>query len=117
MLILIPIGIGTKQYHGLFGPFVRNSLGGVLYVVFFSLALFFISRRVRPLLNVAAVFIATAGIEFLQLWHPPFLQWARARFLGRLFLGTTFMPSDFFYYAVGAILSYGILHLLLRYHD
>jgi hypothetical protein len=58
------------------------------------------------------VFLATAFLEILQLWHPPFLEAIRSTLMGRLLLGTTFVFSDFIYYAIGCILSGWIFTVL-----
>jgi Flp pilus assembly protein TadB len=49
-------------------------------------------------------------LEFLQLWHPSFLEFLRSNFIGRTILGTSFTWSDFPYYLVGG----GIGWLLMK---
>ena len=50
----------------------------------------------------AGVVLVTCGLEFLQLWHPPWLQAIRSTFLGASLLGTSFSWWDFPAYVVGA---------------
>lgn len=45
------------------------------------------------------------GIEFSQLWHPPWLDALRAHQLGHLVLGSTFNWPDLPAYAVGIALG------------
>jgi hypothetical protein len=60
------------------------------------------------------VFIVTCILEFLQLWHPPFLEWIRNYFLGRTIIGNSFSKSDFLYYFFGLI---GSLFLLNAFNN
>jgi len=53
-----------------------------------------------------SVFLVTAALEFLQLWHPALLERVRATFLGHALLGSTFAWSDFPYYAFGAWIAF-----------
>ncbi len=94
------------MYAGWPRDWVNNSLSGVFYVVFWCLfASFFFSRASATKL-VIAVFAATCVLEVLQLWHLPFLERLRSFFLGRAFLGTSFVWSDFVYYALGSALGW-----------
>lgn len=101
ILILIPIGISTKFYHGIGAEWVRGSSGAILYEIFWCLLIFGITRF-RPRNIALSVFIITCILEFLQLWHPPFLEWIRSFFIGRLLIGSTFSWYDFPYYLIGS---------------
>ena len=103
LLILIPLGFGTKYYQGPGHEFFNNSIAGALYVIFWSLVLFGAFPKLAPLKNAGLVFVGTCTLEVLQLWHPTFLETARSTFLGRTILGGTFDPTDFFYYLMGVI--------------
>jgi hypothetical protein len=80
---------------------VNDSLGGVLYVIFWCLFAFLFLSNIKPWKIAAVVFAVTCFLEFLQLWHPPLLEYLRSNFVGRTILGTTFTWSDFPYYLVG----------------
>ena len=101
MLIIVPLGLYSKSYSGQAANWVNDSLGGVLYVIFWCLFAFLFLSNTKPWRIAAAVFAVTCFLEFLQLWHPPFLEFLRSNFVGRTILGTTFTWSDFPYYAVG----------------
>ena len=60
------------------------------------------------------VFVVTCAVETLQLWHPPFLQAARATFVGGAILGTTFKWPDFPYYLLGSAMGWLWLRRLSR---
>ncbi len=101
ILIIVPLGLYSKFYSGQAARWVNNSLGGVLYVIFWCLFAFLFLSNAKPWKIAAVVFAITCFLEFLQLWHPPLLAFLRSNFIGRTILGTTFTWSDFPYYIVG----------------
>ena len=101
MLIIVPLGLYSKSYSGRAVLWVNDSLGGVLYVIFWCLFAFLFLSDTNPWKIAAAVFAITCFLEFLQLWHPTFLEILRSNLVGRTILGTTFTWSDFPYYLVG----------------
>jgi hypothetical protein len=64
----------------------------------------------------AGVLAATCVLEFLQLWHPPFLEALRSNFLGATILGTTFDWTDFPYYFAGSGIGWLWLNMLRQGH-
>ena len=84
---------------------LRDSLGGVAYVVFWILAAAVIWTNASALRLAAIVLGVTCGLEFLQLWHPLWLEQIRRTFPGRVLLGTTFDWSDFPPYVIGAVVG------------
>ncbi len=114
LIILIPIGFYTKFYHGPFYYWVNNSLGGILYEIFWCLALLLFLPKTRPYKIALGVFIITSTLEILQLWHPTFLMQIRRTFIGRTLIGTSFVWSDFFYYSIGCIIGFLLLRMLQR---
>lgn len=104
MAVLTPVGFASRR--------VNDSLGGVFYEIFWCLAAAFAVPR-WPAAGIAgAVLVATCGIEFLQLWHPPVLEWARSTFVGRTILGNFFSWDDIPYYFVGSAAGYWWLRFL-----
>ena len=112
LLLVIPAGFATKFYSGPAQFWVRNSLGGFFYVVFWCLlgALLFPALRAGRI--AAWVVSATCLLEVVQLWHPWFLEYLRGSFLGRVLLGTTFVWSDFAYYFLGGLVGWLIIRRL-----
>ena len=102
LLICVPIGFYSKFYRGPASLWVNNSLSGVFYEIFWCLLIFFIADEAKPLMIAAFVLIITCILEFLQLWHPPFLELIRNTFIGRTVLGNFFIWSDFPYYFLGS---------------
>ncbi len=101
MLIIVPPGVYSKFYRGQAENWVNNSLGGVLYVIFWCLFAFLFLSNTKPWKIAAVVFVITCFLEFLQLWDPPLLEFLRSNFVGRTILGTSFTWLDFPYYLVG----------------
>jgi hypothetical protein len=107
--VLVPLGLASKFYAGPGAAWVRGSLGGVLYEMFWILLVV----AVRPTRRVlawatAVVLMVTVGLEFAQLWHGPMLEAVRATFIGRSLIGSTFAWSDMVYYAIGSGTGYAV---------
>ncbi len=122
LAIVTPLGFASKLVR--FGPpprsalelWINNSLGGVLYEVFWCLVVFFALPRRRAIVPICVgVFLVTTALEVLQLWRPgpdhP-LTWARSTFLGRTLLGTTFSWADIPHYAAGCALGWALLRAI-----
>ncbi len=114
LVLLVPAGFGAKAYEGAGSELMNNSLAGSLYVVFWCVALFGLFPAINALVNVVSVLSITSAIEFLQLWKTPLLDSVRDTFLGKTLLGTTFSPSDFAYYLIGAVAGFLLLGMLKR---
>jgi hypothetical protein len=112
IIIVIPLGFYSKFYDGPASNWVNNSLGGVLYVIFWSLLFSVLIAGSKPWKIVSWVFMITCAIEFLQLWHPPFLETIRSTFIGAAFLGNSFSWLDIAYYVIGSLVSLGLLKFL-----
>jgi hypothetical protein len=113
--LILPIGLYAKRgYHGPAAAWVRDSAGGVFYVIFWCLVVALLLPRVSAARIAAAVLAATCILEFLQAWHPPLLEAARANFIGRTILGSYFDWSDFPYYFVGAAIGWAWLRAIGR---
>jgi len=114
LLFIIPLGFYTKFYSGPAHVWVNNSLGGLLYEIFWCLIFFFIFPKANPIKIALWVFSITCTLEFLQLWHPPFLEFLRGNFIVRTILGNSFNWGDFPYYFVGSLVGYYILVLIKK---
>jgi len=114
IVVIVPVGLLCKLYSGPASSCVNDSLGGVFYEIFWCLLIFLFFKKVKPFNIAMIVFLVTCFLEFLQLWHPPFLQFLRSFFLGRTILGTSFTWTDFPYYFIGCIISYYWMKFLKR---
>jgi hypothetical protein len=102
ILIITPIGFLSKFYQGPAASWVNDSLGGVFYEIFWCLVAFLFFPNSKPWKIATTILIVTCLLEFMQLWHPPFLQAIRSNFIGVTILGDSFTMSDFPYYFVGS---------------
>jgi uncharacterized BrkB/YihY/UPF0761 family membrane protein len=110
--IITPLGFYSKFYEGPASEWVNNSLGGVLYVIFWCLLFSIPCSRVRPWKIALWVLLATCLLEVLQLWHPPFLETIRSTFIGGTLLGNSFTWLDFPHYLTGAAISWWLIGFL-----
>lgn len=106
LLILFVLGFATKFHGGLGSLWVSNHLGDILYEIFWCLFIAFCAPQMPIKKNVLLVFVITCFLEFLQLWHPPFLATLRNTFIGHAILGSHFDIWDIPHYALGCILAY-----------
>ena len=101
LLIVVPLGFYCKFYAGPAAHWVNDSVSGVWYEIFWCLLVFFFIPEGKAWLMAIVVLLMTCALEFLQLWHPPLLEYLRSSFIGRTVLGTSFAWSDFPYYVLG----------------
>ncbi|HYA16013.1 MAG TPA: DUF2809 domain-containing protein [Bryobacteraceae bacterium] len=109
LVVIVPLGFWLKLYKGPGAHWLNDSFDGALYEIFWCLVAAFVVPRARPVRIAAGVLIATCALEFLQLWHPPFLEAIRSHFLGAAILGTTFDWMDFPYYFLGCLMGWAWL--------
>jgi hypothetical protein len=102
------LGIGTKLYRGRFETWFHNYAGAIVYEIFWVVLFGAILPKVRRWRIAVSVFAATCGLEFLQLYHPPFLEAIRSNFFGRALIGNGFDRWDFAYYVIGSAIGWGI---------
>lgn len=114
LIVLVPIGFFTKFYHGIAQDWISNSVGGLLYEIFWCLVVYFLFPQKNPVILAVSVFIVTCFLEFLQLWHPPFLEVIRSNFIGRTILGNAFTWQDFPYYMLGSVMGFAILKFISK---
>jgi len=109
ILIITSLGFASKFYAVPGAKWFNNSLGGLLYEVFWYFIISFILIKVKPWKIALSVFMITCILEFLQLWNAMFLEVIRSTFISRTIIGTTFVPSDFIYFAIGSIIGWILL--------
>jgi hypothetical protein len=112
IIVIVPAGFLTKFYTGPAQSWVNNSCGGLLYEVFWCLVFALLFPTARPVKIALWVFLITCCLEFLQLWHSPFLEIIRINFIGRTILGNSFNWGDFPYYVLGSSAGYALLMII-----
>lgn len=105
LLAIVPLGYMVRFVGG-GQTWLNDYLGSVAYEVFWILLVLLLIPRASPQWTAIGAFLATCGLEFLQLWHPPWLQAMRSTLPGRLILGNTFVWSDFWSYLSGSLLGW-----------
>lgn len=95
-------------------PGVRDAAGAITYVLFFILAFGTVIPKTSSQVIATTVLLLTCCLEFLQLWHPVWLEASRRTVPGRLLLGTTFDWTDFPPYFIGAALGWVSLRVLRK---
>jgi len=114
LIILVPLGFYTKNYQGPLQEWVNYSFCDFLYEIFWCFVISLLFKNIKTKWIALTVFGFTSILEFMQLWHPSFLQVIRATFLGRTLIGNFFAWSDFFYYATGCLAGYFLLIVIDR---
>lgn len=115
LAIVTPLGFFFKFYSGPGRAWFNDYGGGVLYEVFWILVLFFIWPKRSEVFKIpVTVFGVTCMLEFLQLWHPPFLGVIRSTFLGQTLIGTTFVWWDLAHYLLGSVIGWFWLQVLSK---
>lgn len=102
LVLLVITGFSCKAYTGPLAGWVQDSLAGVIYVVFWCLAVHLLAPGASPPRIAIWVLAATSVLEFMQLWHPAWLEYVRGFAIGRALIGTTFSWWDFPHYVLGA---------------
>lgn len=97
------MGMGLFWRSGVLplSSFASKYGGDALWALMVFLGFGFVFRRASTL-QIAVVCLCFAwGIEFLQLYHSPWIDALRARRPGHLVLGATFNTPDLIAYAMG----------------
>jgi len=105
-------GLAFKAYDGPGATWVAGRLAGAAYVAGWCLAARLIFARAAPGRIAVVVCTATVGLEFLQLWHPAWLEVLRRPWVGQVLLGSSFDPLDLPFYPLGALAGWGLLRRL-----
>ncbi|MCF4966857.1 ribosomal maturation YjgA family protein [Nostoc sp. CMAA1605] len=114
LAIILLIGLLYSHYRYSVG-WLNQEMGGIFYEIFWCLFAFLLIHNRSSVWQIPLwVLIITCLIEFLQLWHPPFLNWVRSFWWGKMLLGTAFTWSDFPYYFIGSGLGWLWLRLIVR---
>jgi len=114
LIIITPIGFFTKFFSGPAESWISDSFGGLLYEIFWCLVFFFLFPKSKPIAIASIVLVVTSILEFMQLWHPAFLEILRRNFIGRTILGNSFNWFDFPYYFLGSALGWLALMFIQR---
>lgn len=107
LLIIIPLGLGSKVYTGLGQGWVNDYAGDILYEIAWCLFFFWFSPSKKPTVLIPLwVFIVTCIIEICQLWFGLVPNAIRSSIIWKLLLGSAFSWWDFPHYALGSLIGW-----------
>ena len=112
LLVVTALGLGTSAYEGPERLWVRDHGSGILYVMFWILLVLTLRPDSSPGRVSIVVLVLTCLVEFSQLIDVKWLNDIRKTWLGASLLGIGFKWSDLPYYAIGAIVGWGLVRLL-----
>jgi hypothetical protein len=114
LAIVLPIGLLYSHYRYSVS-WLNQEVGGIFYEIFWCLLAFLFIPTRRAVWQIPLwVLVITCLLEFMQLWHPPFLTWIRSFWWGKMLIATSFTWADFPYYFIGSGLGWLWLRLIVR---
>jgi len=106
LVIIVPVGFYSKFYSGPGAQWANNSLGVILYEIFWCILIFLFLNIGKPWIIASFVFTFTGILEFLQLSHHSLLELVRSSFIDRTLIGNSFTLLDFPYYFLGCVIGW-----------
>lgn len=114
LALILPIGLLYSHYR-YSALWLNQEVGGIFYQIFWCLfAFLFIPTRAAVWKIPLWVLVITCLLEFMQLWHPPFLVFVRSFWWGKMLIGNVFTWADFPYYFIGSGLGWLWLGVIIR---
>ena len=104
MLVLgfvVGLGWASRAYDGLFPNALGKYPGDALWTVAVYLGWKLVVPAMAPWKLGLMALGQSFGVEFLQLYHAPWLDGIRGNYFGHLLLGSTFNSMDLVAYSVG----------------
>ena len=114
VVIVVPLGYWVRFSKGLSAPLLQDIGGSIAYQVMLMFLTAVLFPGASPAKLALGVFLFSSGIEFLQLCKASVLVAARATWVGRVILGTTFLWADFPPYALGCVIGWLALRILRK---
>jgi len=115
LAISAALGLAVKLHPVPAVPQIGDHLGGVFYVLFWAMLLFFLwpyPRAITPI--TLAVVLATFAVELSQKLELSWIEKLRIAFLGRVLLGHHFDMTDLPAYAIGGAFAFLLMHRIAR---
>jgi len=111
--VVIGLGLVSRTYDGLFPNALEKYPGDALWTVAVYLGWKWVFPAMAPWKLGLMALGQSVGVEFLQLYHAPWLDGIRRNHFGHLLLGSTFNPMDLVAYSVGAAVVFLIDRFLV----
>lgn len=110
--IMIVAGLATRILKKKF-PMLGDAAGDACWATMAFMIISFVFPTV-PLIKRAIAAVAVAwGVEFSQLYHAPWIDRIRAKFLGAMILGSSFDVLDLLWYVCGVAVGVAMERLVL----
>jgi hypothetical protein len=105
LTLIVIAGIASRLWPRFLPGIISKEFGDTLWASMFYLLIILAVPRVRPWRAAVVAIAITFAIEFLKLYHAPWIDRLRAGgFIGFL-LGHRFLWHDFLCYAVGVMIG------------
>jgi hypothetical protein len=114
MTLVFITAVYTKEYRGEYQTIINNNIGGILYVLFGSLAFSLFLQRQRPWWPVLMAFAGTCILEIFQYFKFPYIISLTQHKAFAFLFGLNYDPRDFIYYAIGGVISILLLFAIER---
>ena len=113
LAFVVGVGLASRKYDGLFPQMLGKYPGDALWTVAAYLGWKLVFPAMAPWKLGLMAIGQSFGVEFLQLYHAPWLDGIRGTRFGYLLLGSTFNPMDLVAYTVGAAIVFLIDRFLV----
>jgi len=110
---VVGLGLASRADDGLFPNALEKYPGDALWTVAAYLGWKWVVPAMAPWKLGLMALGQSVGVEFLQLYHTPWLDGIRGNRFGHLLLGSTFNPMDLVAYSVGAAVVFLIDRFLV----
>ncbi|MFK7735004.1 MAG: DUF2809 domain-containing protein [Pirellulaceae bacterium] len=104
----IALGIASREFRAVLPTSIADHAGDCLWTIAVYLTLCIVWPRSRPLSLLLFAVGVSFLVEFSQLSNWPPLAAARANSVGKLLLGSGFVPLDFLRYSCGGLIAFCI---------
>ena len=112
-LLFMVVGYTSRQYYPNTGTFTHDYVGDAIWAGMIYWGFRMIQSNSTCLKSAIYAIIFCFGIEFLQLYHAPWLESLRHTKLGGLILGFEFLGSDLVSYTIGVLIAFIINNQLI----
>jgi glycopeptide antibiotics resistance protein len=102
------------RFEDVWPNWARVSGGDVLVMIPLYVAIALFRPRRASWLVAGIAFALASAVEFSQLYHAPAIDAFRRTFVGRMTIGSTFVPGDFACYFFGTVGAFAFDTLVAR---
>jgi hypothetical protein len=112
-LLFMVVGYTSRQYYPTSGTFIHDYVGDAIWAGMIYFGFRMIQSQIICLKSAIYAIIFCFTIEFLQLYHAPWIESLRHTKIGGLILGFEFLWSDLLSYTIGIFIAFIIDNQLI----